>query len=123
MNIHDVTLHTDAIHRGGGQIIPTARRCMYACMLTAQPTLLEPVYLVEIQCPESAIGGIYSVLNRKRGIVFEESQVAGTPMHIIKAYLPVNESFGKCLKNIMICILIVIYHINITIDLSMHAPH
>merc|ERR1712151_20118 len=25
-NIHDVTLHADAIHRGGGQIIPTARR-------------------------------------------------------------------------------------------------
>merc|ERR1712117_769318 len=25
-NIYDVTLHTDAIHRGGGQIIPTARR-------------------------------------------------------------------------------------------------
>jgi len=25
-NIYDVTLHADAIHRGGGQIIPTARR-------------------------------------------------------------------------------------------------
>ena len=48
-NIHDVTLHTDAIHRGGGQIIPTARKCLLACMLTAQPRLLEPVYLVEIQ--------------------------------------------------------------------------
>ena len=48
-NIHDVTLHADAIHRGGGQIIPTTRRCLYACMLTAQPRLLEPVYLCEIQ--------------------------------------------------------------------------
>ena len=48
-NIHDVTLHADAIHRGGGQIIPTARRCLYACVLTAQPRLMEPVYLVEIQ--------------------------------------------------------------------------
>ena len=48
-NIHDVTLHTDAIHRGGGQIIPTTRRCLYACMLTAGPTLFEPIYLVEIQ--------------------------------------------------------------------------
>ena len=36
-NIHDVTLHTDAIHRGGGQIIPTARRVYYACELTASP--------------------------------------------------------------------------------------
>lgn len=36
-NIHDVTLHADAIHRGGGQIIPTARRVMYAAELTACP--------------------------------------------------------------------------------------
>ena len=52
-NVHDVTLHADAIHRGGGQIIPTARRCLYACVLTAAPRLMEPVYLVEIQCPEN----------------------------------------------------------------------
>lgn len=48
-NIHDVTLHADAIHRGGGQIIPTARRCMYACILAAHPRIMEPVYLCEIQ--------------------------------------------------------------------------
>jgi len=93
-NIHDVTLHTDAIHRGGGQIIPTARRCLYACALTAGPRLMEPVYLVEIQCPENAVGGIYGVLNRRRGHVFEEAQTPGTPMFVVKAYLPVNESFG-----------------------------
>uniref|UniRef100_A0A671LR05 Elongation factor 2-like n=1 Tax=Sinocyclocheilus anshuiensis TaxID=1608454 RepID=A0A671LR05_9TELE len=93
-DIHDVTLHTDAIHRGGGQIIPTARRVLYACQLTAEPRLMEPVYLVEIQCPEQVVGGIYGVLNRKRGHVFEESQVMGTPMFIVKAFLPVNESFG-----------------------------
>jgi len=93
-NIYDVTLHTDAIHRGGGQIIPTARRVLYACLLTAEPRLMEPVYLVEIQCPENAVGGIYGVLNRRRGHVFEEAQTPGTPMFVVKAYLPVNESFG-----------------------------
>ena len=51
-NIYDVTLHTDAIHRGGGQIIPTARRVLYASALTAEPRLMEPVYLVEIQVIE-----------------------------------------------------------------------
>ncbi|KTG32619.1 hypothetical protein cypCar_00011738, partial [Cyprinus carpio] len=76
-DIHDVTLHADAIHRGGGQIIPTARRVLYACVLTAQPRLMEPIYLVEIQSSEQVVGGIYGVLNRKRGHVFEESQVAG----------------------------------------------
>jgi hypothetical protein len=49
------------------------------------------------KCPEQVVGGIYGVLNRKRGHVFEESQVAGTPMFVVKAYLPVNESFGECL--------------------------
>jgi len=93
-NLIDVTLHADAIHRGGGQIIPTARRCLYASLLTAKPRFYEPVYLVEIQCPEAAVGGIYGVLNRRRGIVIEESQVAGTPMFVVKAHLPVNESFG-----------------------------
>lgn len=93
-NILDVTLHTDAIHRGGGQIMPTARRVIFASTLTASPAIQEPVYLVEIQCPESAIGGIYSVLNRRRGVVFSEEQRPGTPMMTIKAHLPVNESFG-----------------------------
>jgi elongation factor 2 len=97
-NIYDVTLHADAIHRGGGQIIPTARRCLYACVLTAQPRIMEPVYLVEIQCPNTAQGGIYGVLNQRRGHVFEELPVEGTPMLQIKAYLPVNESFGFTAK-------------------------
>lgn len=94
VNIHDVTLHTDAIHRGGGQIIPTGRRCIYASMLTAKPCLLEPVYLVDITCPENAMGGIYSCLNRRRGHVFAEEQRMGTPLYQVKAYLPVMESFG-----------------------------
>ncbi|OWK04434.1 hypothetical protein Celaphus_00016274 [Cervus elaphus hippelaphus] len=93
-DVHDVTLHTDAIHCGGGQIIPMARRCLYASVLTAQPWLTEPIYLVETQCPEQVAGGIYRVLKRKRGHVFEETQLAGTPIFVMKAYLPVNESFG-----------------------------
>lgn len=93
-NVHDVTLHADAIHRGGGQIIPTCRRVVYASCLTAKPTLLEPVYLVEIQCPEQAMGGIYGVLTKRRGHVFSEEQRPGTPLFNIKAHLPVMESFG-----------------------------
>jgi len=92
--IHDVVLHSDAIHRGGGQIIPTCRRALYAAQLSASPKLMEPIYLVEIQAPDQALGGIYSVLNQKRGHVFEEMQRPGTPIYNIKAYLPVVESFG-----------------------------
>ncbi|CCK69569.1 elongation factor 2 KNAG_0C04670 [Huiozyma naganishii CBS 8797] len=94
VNILDVTLHADAIHRGGGQIIPTMRRATYAGFLLAEPRIQEPVFLVEIQCPEQAVGGIYSVLNKKRGQVVSEEQRPGTPLFTVKAYLPVNESFG-----------------------------
>ncbi|KAG7880296.1 hypothetical protein KL905_002965 [Ogataea polymorpha] len=93
-NIMDVTLHADAIHRGAGQIMPTMRRATFAAMLLAEPRIQEPVFLVEVQCPENAIGGIYSVLNKKRGQVVSEEQRPGTPMFTVKAYLPVNESFG-----------------------------
>merc|ERR1711970_1068908 len=74
-DVMDVTLHADAIHRGGGQIIPTARRVLYASALTAAPRLMEPVYLVEIQCPENAVGGIYGVLNRRRGHVLRNRKL------------------------------------------------
>lgn len=93
-NLVDVTLHADAIHRGQGQIMPAARSCIYAAELLSEPAIMEPVYLVEIQCPDRAMGGIYGVLNRRRGHVFYEEQRLGTPLFNIKAYLPVNESFG-----------------------------
>jgi elongation factor 2 len=94
INIVDVTLHADAIHRGGGQIIPTARRVYYASELTARPALQEPMFLVEIQCPSDSIGGVYQCLNTRRGIVHSEEPVSGTPQSLVKAYLPVAESFG-----------------------------
>eukprot|EP01017_Pseudomicrothorax_dubius_P045928 TRINITY_DN8027_c0_g1_i1.p1 TRINITY_DN8027_c0_g1~~TRINITY_DN8027_c0_g1_i1.p1 ORF type:complete len:837 (-),score=282.49 TRINITY_DN8027_c0_g1_i1:137-2647(-) len=93
-NIVDVVLHADAIHRGGGQLIPTARRVFYACQLTSQPRFLEPIFLAEITAPLDATGGVYQCLSQRRGIVIEENQVAGTPLQQIKAHLPVAESFG-----------------------------
>ena len=93
-NVEDVTLHADAIHRGGGQMIPTARRNYYGCMLTANPRLMEPIFLVEIQTVEAALGGIYSVLNKRRGIVMGAENRPGTPIYTVKCFLPVQESFG-----------------------------
>jgi elongation factor 2 len=93
-NLEDVTLHADAIHRGGGQIIPTARRAFYACELTGNPRFQEPIFLVEIQAPDDAVGGIYQCMSQRRGVVISEEPVAGTPLVVIKSYLPVAESFG-----------------------------
>jgi elongation factor 2 len=90
----DVTLHADAIHRGMGQIMPTARRVMFASLLLAQPVLQEPLFLVDISVPQDAKGGCYGVLTRRRGVVFSEEQRPGTPMVQMKAHMPVMESFG-----------------------------
>merc|ERR1712226_1757159 len=62
INVADAVIHTDPACRKGGQLIPAARRAVLAAYLTAQPRLLEPVYRVEIQCPQTAVGGVYSVL-------------------------------------------------------------
>ena len=94
-NLIDVTLHADTIHRGGGQLIPPSRNVMYGAMLTAQPAIMEPIYLVEIQVPDTSVGTIYSCLNHKRGRVISEEKSIGN-LNIIKGHLPVMESFGFC---------------------------
>ena len=93
-NIMDVALHADAIHRGGGQIVPTARRVFYASQLTAAPRFVEPIFKVEIQCPDDAVGGIYQCLSQRRGVVESEDPIQGTPLVNMTAFLPVAESFG-----------------------------
>jgi elongation factor 2 len=93
-NLMDVTLHTDAIHRGAGQIMPPTRRACFAAEMTAKPTLQEPVFLVEITCPVDAMSGVYNCMNLRRGCVFEENPREGTPLTQVKAHLPVAESFG-----------------------------
>jgi elongation factor 2 len=93
-NLMDVVLHADAIHRGMGQIMPTSRRVCFASMLTAGPSILEPVYLCNISVPQDAMGNVYGVLTRRRGHVFSEEQKPGTPQMTLLAYLPVMESFG-----------------------------
>jgi len=93
-NLMDVVLHADAIHRGMGQIMPTARRVCFSSLLTAGPGLLEPVYLCNISVPQDAMGNVYGVLTKRRGHVFSEEQRPGTPQMTLLAYLPVMESFG-----------------------------
>ncbi|KAF9169012.1 Elongation factor 2 [Mortierella sp. AD010] len=93
-NIMDVTVIGDAIHRGGGQIIPTCRRVIFGSFLAATPALIEPIYLAEITCPGSAMSGVYDILNRRRGVLISEEERPGTPIFNVRAYLPVGESFG-----------------------------
>lgn len=67
---------------------------MMAAVLTASPCLLEPIYQVEIQCPDQCIGAVYTLLNKKRAEVIDERKLDGTLMNNIRAHMPVNESNG-----------------------------
>ncbi|XP_074587546.1 110 kDa U5 small nuclear ribonucleoprotein component CLO-like [Curcuma longa] len=92
--ILNASIAPEPLHRGGGQIIPTARRVVYSAFLMANPRLMEPVYYVEIQTPIDCVSAIYTVLSRRRGHVTQDVPKPGTPVYIVKAFLPVIESFG-----------------------------
>lgn len=93
-NILDAQLHRDSAHRSVSQIMPMARRLYYASQLVSEPRYQEPMYLVTINCPSSVSSKIYGIFSLKRGVIFEEEEIFGTPQVVIKGYLPVSESFG-----------------------------
>ncbi|KAK3117392.1 hypothetical protein LTR53_001306 [Teratosphaeriaceae sp. CCFEE 6253] len=92
--ITDVELASEAISRGGGQIIPTVRRACYSGFLMAGPRLMEPVYGCTMLGPANAVSALYTVLARRRGHVLSDAPVPGTPLYSVKGLIPVIDSFG-----------------------------
>jgi len=92
--ITDVVLASEAIARGGGQIIPTARRACYSSFLLASPRLMEPLYSVSMLGPADSVSALYTVLARRRGHVLSDAPVPGTPLYRVNGLIPVIDSFG-----------------------------
>ncbi|KAI2604573.1 P-loop containing nucleoside triphosphate hydrolase protein [Hypoxylon fragiforme] len=92
--IMDVSLAQEAIFRGGGQIIPTARRTCYSSFLMASPRLMEPLYACSMTGPQDAVPVLYNVLARRRGHVLADGPIAGTPLYRVNGLIPVVDSFG-----------------------------
>jgi len=88
-NLHDVKLHTDSIHRGMGQIQPTARRVLFASSLSAGIRFQEPIFNVTIAAPEEVQPGIMQALGACRG----EFQSYENGIYL--AYVPIAETIGK----------------------------
>ncbi|KAL0482421.1 elongation factor 2 [Acrasis kona] len=93
-NVVDVHLHNDSSHRGALQITSMARRALLGAMLAAKPRIMEPIYSVDVQTHESVMGGIYNVINKRRGVISGTEQACGTPICVIKCTVPVLDSFG-----------------------------
>ncbi|KAI1434110.1 P-loop containing nucleoside triphosphate hydrolase protein [Xylaria sp. CBS 124048] len=92
--ITDAVLAQEAIFRGGGQIIPTARRACYSSFLMASPRLMEPLYSCSMIGPQDAVPLLYNVLARRRGHVLADGPIAGTPLYRVNGLIPVIDSFG-----------------------------
>jgi len=92
--ILDATIAAEPIHRGGGQIIPTARRVAYSAFLMATPRMMEPYLFVQVMAPADCVSAVYTVLAKRRGHVTQDAPVPGSPLYTIKAFLPAIDSFG-----------------------------
>jgi len=92
--ILDATIASEPIHRGGGQIIPTARRVAYSAFLMATPRMMEPYLFVQVMAPADCVSAVYTVLAKRRGHVTQDAPVPGSPLYTIKAFLPAIDSFG-----------------------------
>ncbi|VVC03685.1 Elongation factor 2 [Candidatus Bilamarchaeum dharawalense] len=88
----DATLHEDNIHRGPAQMIPTIKRAIYAAMLTAGVTLLEPKQKVLINTLQDYAGNVITLTNGRRGQLVDMQQEGENTA--ITTVLPVAEMFG-----------------------------
>lgn len=99
----------EPMYRGGGQIIPTARKVAFLSFLTADPRMMEPYVFVEIIAPPDVVRGAVAesssrepkrslledmILEKRRGKIVKKSEIPGTPLFKVHAVLPAIDSFG-----------------------------
>ncbi|XP_060115780.1 elongation factor-like GTPase 1 [Heteronotia binoei] len=88
------TLLADCYGPFSGQLIATMKEaCRYAMQVKPQ-RLMAAMYTCEIMTTAEVLGRVYAVLSKREGRVLQEEMKEGTDVFIIKAVLPVAESFG-----------------------------
>ena len=96
MGVHvtmdDLQLHEDPVHRGPAQMMPTTRGALFAGILSAEPTLLEPIYKIQVRIPPTELGNVTGLLSRKRGSIHNVEQQG--PAVTVTGMLPVSETLG-----------------------------
>ncbi len=88
----DVQLHEDPVHRGPAQMMPPARQALFAAILSADPTLLEPIYKIQVRIPPDELGNVTGLLSRKRGSIHNVEQSG--PAVTVTGMIPVAETLG-----------------------------
>ncbi|BFU19921.1 elongation factor 2, putative [Entamoeba histolytica HM-1:IMSS-B] len=77
-----------------GQVITAFKDACLAAFQLGRQRIKEPMYLCDIRCPTECIGKVFQVLDKRRAKTLEEGYDETQLMNIIKAQLPVAESFG-----------------------------
>ncbi|MBI2654198.1 elongation factor EF-2 [Candidatus Woesearchaeota archaeon] len=88
----DMKLHEDTIHRGPAQVYPAVREGIRGAMMLANPMMLEPLQILQIEAPADYLGDLSKLIGNKRGQLLDVVQEGNTIT--IKAKLPVGEMFG-----------------------------
>ncbi len=88
----DCKLHEDAVHRGPAQVIPAVRSAIFAAMLQANPTLLEPYQKIFVTVPQEMLGNVTREIQGRRGQILEMNTEGDMVTVVAKA--PVKEMFG-----------------------------
>ncbi len=88
----DIKLHEDPVHRGPAQIMPAVRQALYAGILSANPTLLEPISEISVRVPTEEMGNVTGLLSKKRGSIRSVEQEG--PIVNVSGFIPVAESLG-----------------------------
>jgi len=92
VNLEDITVHEDPVHRGPAQILPMTWRPIWACFLLSDPKLLEPILSFECKVPQAFVSSVLSLVQKRRGRVLD--MPTEDDMMLVKAEMPVAESFG-----------------------------
>ncbi|HUU86989.1 MAG TPA: elongation factor EF-2, partial [Candidatus Glassbacteria bacterium] len=92
INLEDVTVHEDPVHRGPAQILPMTWRPIWCIILLSKPKLLEPLLSFECKVPSQFVSSVIALVQKRRGKILD--MPTDEDMIIVKAELPVSESFG-----------------------------
>ena len=87
VNMTDVKLHEDAIHRGPAQVYPAIREGIRGAMLQGGPIIYEPLQIMLIEAPQEFTGSLTKLINGMRGQLLDLNHEGSTV--VIKAKLPV----------------------------------
>src|SRR5512136_478906 len=92
INLEDITVHEDPVHRGPAQILPMTWRPIWCAFLLSDPKLLEPLISFECKVPNNFVSPVIGLVQKRRGKILDMSNEED--MIIVKAEMPVSESFG-----------------------------